>query len=402
MRRARTVGAAMLALLFAVLIAACQDGEEPAAEPSATDAEAGAAVAARLMTVGEPLGTIVESRAAAIVPGLQVALNPSTVAAISSAVGAADERLTSIAELAGVTTEEFAGLWEADRNDAFARFAAGIAATEDPTATADDLFIDLPVALPVHPEGELLGSVVTRRTNGELAFFIVYDTPGAQIDAERLVGEQVDQSPWQVTGARSNEDLGFFQFQNTISADVSGFAWILPRTPDPDAPDDATEAAESGDGDAAGDGDTTAAESGPGSTVIYLIQTQPAIPPEEPAYELPVDGRPLPEQFPAASLLEGDQTVTELFWSSQPGVSGYQLTVLAAGSSFDIADLYRERIEAEGWEIIEDQAVGFSTILEFASEDRALQGSASFDTFEEDEGYTQIMLQIQSAGTSPN
>ena len=91
MRRARTAGAAMLALLLAVLIAACQGGEEPAAEPSATDAEAGAAIAARLMTVGEPLGTIVESRAAAIVPGLQVALNPSTVAAISSAVGAADD-----------------------------------------------------------------------------------------------------------------------------------------------------------------------------------------------------------------------------------------------------------------------------------------------------------------------
>ncbi len=396
MRRARTAGAAILALLFAVLIAACQDGEGPATEPSATDAEVGAAVAARLMTVGEPLGTIVESRAAAIVPGLQVALNPTVVAVISSAVEAADERLSSIAEVAGMEPAAFAELWDTDRNDAFARFAAGIAAAEDPSAIADDLFIDLPVALPVHPEGELLGSVLTRRTNGELEFFIVYDTPGAQIDAERLVGEQVDQSPWQVTGASSNEDLGVFQFQNTISADVTGLVWILPRTPDPDAPDDATEAAESGDGDAA------TAEPDPGSTVIYLIQTQPAIPPEEPEYELPEYGRTLPDRFPAASLLEGDQIVTELFWSSQPGASGYQLTVLAAGSSFEIADLYRERIEAEGWEIIEDQAVGFSTILEFASEDRALQGSASFDTFEENEDYTQIRLQIQSAGTSPN
>ncbi|MYI83579.1 MAG: hypothetical protein F4056_10000 [Chloroflexi bacterium] len=400
MRPALTAGAATLALLLAALIAACQDGEEPAAEPSSVDVEAGAAIAARLMTVGEPLGTVVESRAAAIVPGLQVALNPTVVAVIASAVEAADERLTSIAAVAGMEPAAFAELWDADRDDAFARFAAGIAATEDPSATADDLFIDLPVALPVHPQGELLGSVLTKRTNGELAFFIVYDTPDAQIDAERLVGEQVDQSPWQVTGARSSEDLGFFQFQNTISADVSGFAWILPRTPNP--ADAATEADARGDGDAAGDGDTATEELGPPSTVIYLIQTQPAIPPEEPAYELPEHGRPLPERFPAASLLEGDQTVTELFWSSQPGVSGYQLSVLVSGSSFDIADLYRERIEAEGWEIIEDQAVGFSTILEFASEDRSLQGSASFDTFEENEAYTQITLQIQSAGASPN
>ena len=398
MRPALTAGAAVLALLLAALIAACQDGDEPESEPSAADATAGAAVAARLMTVGEPLGTVVESRSEAIVPGLQVALNPTIVAVISSAVEAADERLTPIAEVAGLEPAAFAELWAADRNDAFARFAAGIAASEDPAATADELFIDLPVALPVHPEGKLLGSVLTRRTNGELAFFIVYDTPGAQIDAEGLVGEQVDQSPWQVTGARSNEDLGFFQFQNTISADVSGFAWILPRTPDPAA----VETDESAAGDAAEDGDATPAETGPASTVIYLIQTQPAIPEEEPPFELPEYGRPLPDRFPAASLLEGDQTVTALFWSSQPGVSGYQLTVLAAGSSFDIADLYRERIAAEGWEITEDQAVGFSTILEFASEDRSLQGSASFDTFEEDEAYTQITLQIQSAGTSPN
>lgn len=399
MRPARTAAAVLIALVFAALLAACENGEEPAEQPPA-DAEAGAAIAARLMTVGEPIGTIVESRSAAIVPGLQVALNPTIVAVISSAVEAADERLTSIAEVAGMEPAAFAELWEADRNDAFARFAAAIAASEDPAATADDLFIDLPVALPVHPDGKLLGSVLTKRTTGELSFFIVYDTPGPQIDAERLVGEQVDQSPWQVTGARSNEDLGFFQFQNTISADVSGFAWILPRTPDPSAAD--ATADESSDGDAAEAGDAAGTESGPASTVIYLIRAEPAIPTEDEAFALPEHGRPLPERFPAASLLEGDQTVTELFWSSQPGVSGYQVTVLVPGSSFEIADLYRERIEAEGWEIVEDQAVGFSTILEFASEDRSLQGSASFDTFEDDEDYTQITLQIQSAGTSPN
>ena len=92
----------------------------------------------------------------------------------------------------------------------------------------------------------------------------------------------------------------------------------------------------------------------------------------------------------------------ELFWSSQPGATGYQLTVLTPGSSFEATELYRERIEARGWEIGSDEAVGFATVLEFASEDGSLQGSASFDTFEEDEDYTQITLQIQSAGSSPS
>ena len=398
MRSALVAGAAVLALLLAALIAACGGGDEPAETISAeTDTEAGAAVAARLMSVGEPLGTVVESRSAGIVPGLQLALNPSTIAAISSAVESADERLTPIAELADMTPEEFSALWESDRTDAFARFAAGIAASEDPAATADDLFIDIPVALPVHPEGVLLGSVLTRRISGELAFFIVYDTPGPQVDAELLVSEQLDQSPWQVTGGRSSEDLGFFQYRNTISADITGFVWILPRTEDPAAMGEGAEADGTADADAA-----DADGAGPVSTVIYLIQAQPAIPPDDPPFAVPQDGRPLPEGFPAAFLLEGDQTIVELFWSSQPGATGYQLTVLTPGSSFEATELYRERIEAQGWEITGDQAVGFATVLEFASEDGSLQGSVSFDTFEEDEDYTQITLQLQSAGASPS
>ena len=394
MRPALAAGAAVLALL----LAACGGSDEPVDTTAAdADADAGAAVAARLMSVGEPLGTIVESRSAGIVPGLQLALNPTAVIAISSAVESGDDRLTSIAELAEMTPEEFSALWERDRAGAFARFAAGIGASEDPAATADELFIDMPVALPVHPEGMLLGSVLTRRINGELAFFIVYDTPGPQVDAELLVSEQLDQSPWQVTGGRSSEDLGFFQYQNTISADITGFVWILPRTEDPAAMGDEAEADGTADADAAG-----AVESGPGSTVIYLIQAQPAIPADEPPFEFPQDGRPLPDGFPAAFLLEGDQTIVELFWSSQPGATGYQLRVLTPGSSFEATELYRERIEAQGWEITDDQAVGFATVLEFASEDGSLQGSVSFDTFEEDEDYTQITLQIQSAGSSPS
>ena len=394
MRPALAVGAAVLALLLSASITACNGGDEP---PDTTEAdaaaEAGAAVAARLMTVGEPLGTIVESRSAGIVPGLQLALNPTAISAIGSAVESGDDRLASFAEVAGMSAAEFAALWEQDRGDAFARFAAGLAASEDPAATADDLFIDMPVALPVHPDGLLLGSVLTRRINGELAFFIVYDAPGLQIEVEGLVSEQLDQSPWQVTGGRSSRDLGFLQFQNTISADISGFVWILPLTQEAAA----TAASEGDAGDAA-----DATEPAPGTTVIYLIQAAPAIPVDEPPFETPEHGRPVPDGFPAAFLLEGDQMVVELFWSSQPGVTGYQLTVLTPGSSFEATELYRERLEAQGWEITSDQAVGFATVLEFASEDGSLQGTVSFDTFEEDESYTEILLQLQSAGTAPS
>ena len=57
---------------------------------------------------------------------------------------------------------------------------------------------------------------------------------------------------------------------------------------------------------------------------------------------------------------------------------------------------------ANGWELTGDQAVGFVTILNFASDDKQVQGSASFDSFEEDSSLTKIELELQTTSRNVN
>ena len=292
MRPARALGAAFPLFLLAALIGACgggDDGEEAIDDDSLA---AGAAFGARLLTVGEPLGTIVDSRVQAVVPGLQLALNADAVATIAGAVEDGDERLDTIAETAGMTPEEFGAEWRSDRAAAFSAFAAGLAAAEEPRALRDELFLDELTALPVHPSGVLLGSGRIDRPDGEQGFFLIYDVALSTVETEATVGRQLDQSPWQVTGGQSSTDLGFFQFQSTINADIQGVVWVLPLpqgaigTP-VRASLDPSEDGDDGVADATG-----AAVADVQATVVYLVEVQPAMQPEEQPFALP-DARPL-------------------------------------------------------------------------------------------------------------
>ena len=284
------------------------------------------------------------------------------------------------------------------RAAAFSAFADGLAAAEEPRALRDELFLDELTALPVHPGGVLLGSGRIDRPDGEQGFFLIYDVALRTIETEATVGRQLNQSPWQVTGGQSSTDLGFLQFQSTINADIQGVVWVLPlpqgaigtpvRAPLKDGED--------GAGDATG-----AAEGDAQATVVYLVEVQPSVQPDEQPFALP-EARPLPDGFPAGFLLEGEQTVTQLLWNSVPGGSAYQLLLLTRASAFDVADIYRDRIVAEGWEVTGDQAIGFATVLNFASEDGLVQGSASFDAFQDDDDYTQIVLELQATSRQVN
>ena len=109
----------------------------------------------------------------------------------------------------------------------------------------------------------------------------------------------------------------------------------------------------------------------------------------------------MPEAFPAAFLIDEGMTVINTAWSTQPGATAYRITILTPGSSFDLAEDYRERIEGEGWEVIEDEAVGFATLLGFASDDDGVQGQVQLDAFSEDEGYTQIVISVQVSSRTP-
>ena len=407
MRPALAVGVAFPLLLLGALLASCGGGDDDGADVAGDQSQvAAAAFGARLMSVGEPLGTLVDSRVQGVVPGLQLALNPDAVTSISNAVEDGDERLTTIADTAGMTAEEFRAAWDTDRASVFASFANGLANAENPRAIRDELFIDELASLPVHPEGVLLGSGRIDRPDGEQGFFLIYDVAREPVVAEGTVAQQLDQSPWQVTGGQSNEDLGFLQFQNTMNPDIDGVAWILPLpagavgTPVSRPGADDTDGADDADG--ADGGEAAPDETRDASTVVYLIEVQPAIQEDDQPFALPQDGRPLPDGFPAAFLLDGEQTVVELLWNSVPGGSAYQLQLLTRASSFDVVDIYRNRIEDEGWEVTSDQAIGFATVLNFASDDGVVQGTASFDSFEDDDDFTQIVLQLQTTSRTVN
>jgi hypothetical protein len=97
----------------------------------------------------------------------------------------------------------------------------------NPDATADTPAADL-VSIPVHPDGKLLGSFRVERPDGTLAFFLLYDVKGTPDEVEPVVAKQINESPWQTLGGQSNESVTALRFQSTVSSDVSGTVAIQP------------------------------------------------------------------------------------------------------------------------------------------------------------------------------
>jgi hypothetical protein len=342
-------------------------------------------MAARIVAIGEELGTTVESRSGGIVSGLQAALNPDAVTAIDNAVEDDDEGLQAIADLLGETPEEFAAAWRADSAAAFARFADALAAAEDGDDVADQLFLGEIVSLPVHPDGVLLGSTRIDRPDGSRGFVVAYDVPLEDVSVESTVAAQLDRSPWQVTGGESGAAVSNVFFESTINADVVGLAWVQPLP--------ARAAIEDSDDDGE---DEEGASPSATTSLLYVIETQPRAVAEDPPFVLRT-GRPLPDSFPATFFLDGEITISAVSWNSVPGATAYRLTAFTRNSPFDVVDDYRALLEERGWEIVDDRAVGFGTVISFTSADGALQGTASIDTFEEDDDYTAILLELQTS-----
>lgn len=97
----------------------------------------------------------------------------------------------------------------------------------NPEATKDTPAADL-VSIPVHPEGKLLGSFRVERPDGTLAYFLLYDVKRPPEEVEPVVARQVNESPWQTVGGQSNESVAALRFQSTVSSDVSGTVAIQP------------------------------------------------------------------------------------------------------------------------------------------------------------------------------
>ena len=250
---------------------------------------------------------------------------------------------------------------------------SGLSKALNPDATAETLESEL-IALAVHPQGELIGSSRIGRPDGVIAFFIFYDIPGDGRAVELALLRQLDETPWQVVQGQSTSSQSTILFESTFSADIEGTVIIRP---------------------------VLDAEDGPLTSVIYVLEVRPPKLVEEPEFELP-EARPVPESFPGFFLLLEGMTPITVLWSSAPTGDSYQLVLLTRESAFDVTEEYRERLEAEGWELVDDRAIGFATTLDFQNDGGDIQGTLTADAFARDSSYTSVLLELQTFPRSGN
>ncbi len=248
---------------------------------------------------------------------------------------------------------------------------ADLSSVLNPGATADTPDSDL-IALAVHPDGELLGSFRIERPDGVISFWLFYDIHDDRRTVEQAVMRQLDVTPWQVVAGQSTDTQSAIRFENTFSADVEGTAFVR-----------------------AIEGE----EDGPLTAVVYIVEVQPLALADERDFQLP-EARAIPEDFPASFLVLEGMTPITVLWFSDPTGDTYQLVLLTRESAFDVATEYRERLAAENWELIDDRAVGFATVLDFQTEDGGTQGSLSADAFADDDSYTAVVVELRTSSRS--
>jgi len=266
----------------------------------------------------------------------------------------------------------------------------GLSEALNPGATEDTPQEEL-VSLPVHPDGELLGSFRLERPTGALTFFLFYDIALADNEVERALSQQLNESPWQVIGGQSSEQFAQIAFQSTVSGDISGAALIQPLPADSGGDGEATE--EAGETEATSE---PGGDAGPRTSILYLIEVAATRPDQPPSFELGAS-RPLPERFPLGFLVLDGMTAFNTQWATQPVGDQYQVVLLTKETGTDIASRYRELLEGEGWELVSDEAVGFATVLELQKDDQRSMLNINIDAFQGDESYTAVVIQLQQA-----
>jgi hypothetical protein len=319
----------------------------------------------------------------------------------------------------------------------------------NPGMTEDDDPEDL-VSLPVHPEGELVGSFQIRRPTGTNLIWLIYDVPKADSVVAGELDVQLDQTPWQVIGGQANDSIGVVRFQSTFSGDIDGTAVVQPlptqgsfevvvvrdgseRTfelaMDAPAPLIEGELEERSEGivivrldpGAARDAGlqptdrlvsiagtpvstlvevaTVTRSLGEGvaaaSTITYILEIRPPFAAPEPTFALP-SPRELPSSFPAPFLAIPGTVLLDYQWQQQPAGSIYQLSMVTSESNADVSTALRDALDAEGWSVVNDQAFGFSTVLQFEDADGNTQAQATIDAFPPDESLTLVFLELQS------
>lgn len=232
------------------------------------------------------------------------------------------------------------------------------------------------VSLKVHRPDDLIGSFLIERPDGVKSFWLIYDHAETALAVEEALSRELDESPWQVIAGQSTGTESGLRFQSTVSGDIDGTA-IIRTVLDSDD------------------------EGGPLTSVVYIVEVRPGQLIDGPAFVLP-DPRPVPSRFPAQFLLLDGLIPITVLWGSSPAGQTYQLVLLSRESAFEIAEQYRNALSSEGWELVDDRAIGFATVLDFQKDEGAMQGTLTADTFEEDNDYTSVLLELRVASGTNN
>jgi hypothetical protein len=133
----------------------------------------------------------------------------------------------------------------------------------------------------------------------------------------------------------------------------------------------------------------------PVSSVIYILRVNPDAPLRG-AFSLPPE-RALPKDFPAPFLVLGGMTPISTRWSGAAQAGTYEATLLTRARPSEVLQAYRAVLQQQRLAIAADRAQGSATQLDFVRGDSALGGSITVDTFDADDSYTAVSLQVRTA-----
>ena len=89
--------------------------------------------------------------------------------------------------------------------------------------------------------------------------------------------------------------------------------------------------------------------------------------------------------------------VTDLNWSVDQGATNFQSSLQSNETVSAIADLYRELLNTQGWELVEDMSRESSSLLGFQNTNLGYNGILSIEPDVDKENITIVSFRIESS-----
>ena len=224
-----------------------------------------------------------------------------------------------------------------------------------------------PEDVPAYDGAEVVGSVL--QLQGEDAgYIVVADTSDSRDDVMASLGERFDEDPWQVTAGSDDSDSTAYQFSKTDDPDVTGIVLI------------------------------TSSKDGGRTTIVTSVQQVAGGRDREPEPFEPSASRAAPDGFPEEIPVYEGALLIDASFQNDPNGDAFALSYITQDDADDVLDFYRS--ELEGADLtVEDgdasaSALNGAQAISFSDEELLLQGDVTVGDFGEDDGYTQIDIQV--------